>query len=135
VIGLLLAVVGLCGAAGIAYKLSHRTYRTLPPVNVTTTVPGGVQDPAQTVREYFAAINHRRYLEAWRLGGETEPYAVFRKGYVGTAHDTVTILSVSGNVVTARLRALQANGTLKNFQGTYTVTNGVITATNVQQTS
>jgi len=136
VIGLLIAVVGLGGAAGIAYKLSHRTYRTLPPVNVTTTVPaGGAQNPAQTVREYFAAINHRRYLEAWRLGGATEPYAVFRKGYVGTAHDTVTILSVSGNVVTARLAALQANGTLKNYQGTYTVTNGVITATNVQQTS
>jgi hypothetical protein len=134
VIGLLIVVVGLAGAAGIAYKLSHRNDRTLPPVNVTTTVPaGGVQNPAQTVREYFAAINHRRYLEAWRLGGEREPYSVFRKGYVGTAHDTVTILSVSGNIVTARLAALQANGTLKKYQGTYTVRNGMITATNVQQ--
>jgi hypothetical protein len=47
----------------------------------------------------------------------------------------VTILSVNGNLVTARLVALQANGTVKTYQGTYTVANGVISATNVQQTN
>jgi len=137
-IGLVIAVVGVCGVAGIAYKLSHRTYRSLPPVTVYETVtPGAGLGPAQTVREYFAAINHRRYIEAWRLqgGAATEPYAKFRVGFVGTAHDSVTILSVANDVVTARLDALQSNGVLKVYQGTYTVTNGIITATNVQQIS
>ena len=133
-IGLLIAVVGLGAAAGIAYKLSHRTYRTLPPVNVTTTVPaGGAQNPAQTVREYFAAINHRRYLEAWQLhgGAATETYAKFRVGYANTLHDSVTIVSVNGNVVTAVLKAEQTDGSIRVYRGTYTVSNGIISATDV----
>ena len=132
VLGLLVAIVGLCGIAGIAYKLAHRNARNLPPVTVYKTVTPGASDPAFTVREYFAAINHRRYAVAWRLSGASEPYGVFRAGFVGTAHDTLTILSVSGNVVTARLAASQINGTVKRYQGTYTVTNGVISATDVQ---
>jgi hypothetical protein len=135
VLGLLIAVVGLCGIAGIAYKLSHRNDRTLPPVKVYTTVPAQGGNPALTVREYFAAINHRRYEEAWRLGGERESYATFRAGFAGTLHDTVMILSVNGDVVTARLVATQITGGVKTFQGQYTVTNGVISATNVQQLS
>jgi hypothetical protein len=47
----------------------------------------------------------------------------------------VTILSTSGNVVTARLAATQTNGTVKTYQGTYTVTNGVISSTDVQRVS
>jgi hypothetical protein len=136
VLGLLIAIVGLCGIAGIVYKLSHRTDRTLPPATATKTVTPGISaHPALTVREYFAAINHKRYLDAWRLSGETEPYATFRAGYAGTMHDTVTILSVNGNIVTARLVATQTTGKIKTFQGTYTVTNGVISGSNVHQVS
>ena len=134
-LALLIIVVGLGGVAGIAYKLSHRNYRSLPPVTVYRTVPAVKQDPARTVRDYFAAINDHRYLAAWRLGGASESYATFRTGFVGTAHDTVTILSTSGNVVTARLAATQTNGTVKTYQGTYTVTSGVISATNVHRVS
>jgi hypothetical protein len=42
---------------------------------------------------------------------------------------------VSGNVVTAGLAALQTDGTVKSFQGTYTVNNGVITSFHVRRTS
>jgi serine/threonine-protein kinase len=137
VIGLMITTVGLCGAAGIAYKLSHRSHpTTLPPVTVTETVaPPGPLGPAQTVREYFAAINHRRYLDAWRLRKPTEPYALFRAGFAGTLVDKVTILSVNGDVVTATLVAEQVNGNVKTYQGTYTVMNGIITATDVQRIS
>jgi len=93
----------------------------------------GSQDPVLTVREYFTAINHHRYLVAWRLTGESETFASFKAGFAGTLHDSVTIQSVAGNVVTARLAAAQTNGTVKTYQGTYTVTNGVISATDVQQ--
>jgi len=133
---LLIAVVGLAGVAGIVYKLSHRQDRTRPPVTVTRTVPAtSAANPARTVREYFAAINHRRYLIAWRLTDESETYATFKAGYAGTAHDTLKVLSTSGNVVTGRLVALQANGTVRTYQGTYTVTNGVISSTDVQRVS
>ena len=134
-LALLIIVVGLAGVAGIAYKLSHRGGRSLPPVTVYRTVPPTSQDPALTVRDYFAAINHHRYVAAWRLGGASESYATFRAGFAGTAYDTVTILSTSGNVVTARLAATQTNGTVKTYQGTYTVTNGVISSTDVQRVS
>jgi len=134
-----IAFVGLCGAAGIAYKLSHRTsYHTLPTVTVTTTIPANAgPNPAQTVRQYFAAINHRKYLDAWRLrgGAATQSYARFRAGFAGTLHDTITIVSVNGDIVTAKLAAEQVSGQIRTFQGTYTVTNGIITATDVQRTS
>ena len=136
-LGLLIFVVGLGGAAGIAYKLSHRHVGAPPhhPTVTKTVFAGGGLTPDQTVREYFAAINHRRYLEAWRLSGETEPYAKFRAGYAGTLRDDVTIVAVNGNVVTAKLSALQASGQVKTYKGTYTIINGVISSTNVIQTS
>ena len=129
--------MGLGGAAGIAYKLSHRHLGAPPhhPTVTKTVFAAGGLTPDQTVREYFAAINHRRYLEAWRLSGETEPYAKFRAGYAGTLRDDVTIVAVNGNIVTARLSALQASGTVKTYKGTYTITNGIISSTNVVQTS
>jgi Protein kinase domain len=137
-LGLLITAVGLCGVAGIAYKLSHRHDTTLPPVTVTKTVPPsngpgtGSQSPAVTVREYFAAINHHRYLLAWRLTNEHETFATFKAGYAGTQHDALTIDQINGNVVSASLVAAQTDGTVKTFHGTYTVTNGVISATDVQ---
>jgi len=42
-------------------------------------------------------------------------------------------VSVRGDVVTARLVALQADGTFKTYQGTYIVDNGVITKSDVAQ--
>ena len=53
----------------------------------------------------------------------------------GTVHDTVQIQSTSGNVVTAQLAATQTDGKVKTFQGTYTVTDGIISGTSVQQVS
>jgi len=92
---------------------------------------------AATVRAYYAAINHHRYARAWRLGGRNtgETYHAYISGFAGTAHDAVTIQSVSGDVVTGRLVAQQTNGTVKTYQGSYTVEGGVITRFNVRQVS
>jgi len=133
-LAVIIVLVGIAGLAGIGYKLSQRQDGSVPPPTVTTTVQATIGDPARTVREYFAAINHHRYLIAWRLSGEREKYSAFVAGFAGTAHDTVTILSTQGNVVSARLVARQSDGTVKTFQGTYTVTDGKIASTNVQQT-
>ena len=90
---------------------------------------------AATVRAYYTAINHHRYLRAWRLGGRNtgETYPAFVSGFSGTAHDGVTIQSVSGHVVSAQVVAAQTDGTVKTYQGTYTVAGGVITQFDVHQ--
>jgi Protein kinase domain len=84
--------------------------------------------PAAVVRMYFSAINHHAYAQAWRLGGKNSgsTYPGFVRGLSTTRRDDVTIVSVSGDVVTARVTALQADGTVKIFQGTYTVAHGTI---------
>src|SRR5262249_21927187 len=96
---------------------------------------GHTADPADTVRAYFAAISNHDYAQAWKLGGQHtgSSYSSFVSGLGTTANDTVTIQSVSGNVVTARLTAQQTDGPIKTYQGTYTVSNGVIVAFNIHQ--
>jgi hypothetical protein len=93
--------------------------------------------PTATVRAYIAAINGRHYARAWRIGGRNTggSYPGFVSGFTGTAKDTLTILSVSGHVVTARLTARQTDGTVNTYQGTYTVHHGVITGFDVVQLS
>jgi len=150
-------------AAGVTYLVLHKTHGTGPdaagsgaaagssapgvPASSAPTAPasssGVPPSPpppgvlAATVRAYYAAINNHRYARAWRLGGRNtgQPYHAFVSGFAGTAHDTVTIQSVSGDVVTAQVTAEQTDGTVKTYQGTYTVNGGVITQFNVQQTS
>jgi serine/threonine protein kinase len=98
--------------------------------------PANSGSPASTVQAYVAAINSKDYRRAWNLGGRnTGPsYQSFVQGFGTTAKDTATILSVTGNIVTARINAQQTDGTVKTYQGTYTVEGGVITKFNVSQT-
>ena len=93
-------------------------------------------DPVATVRAYYSAINTHHYARAWRLGGRNtgSTYHNFVAGFAGTAHDQVIIQSFSGNTVNAQINARQTDGTVKVYQGTYVVTNGVITQFSVQQT-
>jgi serine/threonine protein kinase len=105
-----------------------------PSGRAAQSAPARPQSPAQTVTAYFAAINSHHYGRAWNLGGRNSPspsYADFVRGYDTTARDTLTIVSVSGDVVTARLSAQQTDGTLQLYQGTYTVSHGVITTFDV----
>jgi tryptophan synthase beta subunit len=92
-----------------------------------------LRGPAATVKAYIAAINGHHYLRAWKLGGRNgpSPYPQFVRGFATTAKDILTVVSVNGDVVTARLSALQTNGSVQAFQGTYTVEHGVITRFNV----
>jgi hypothetical protein len=94
-----------------------------------------VTGPAAAVRAYVAAINGHHYARAWRLGGQNAggSYASFVSGFGTTARDTLTIVAVSGDVVTARLTAQQTDGTSTAYQGTYTVHHGVITGFDVLQ--
>jgi transcriptional regulator with XRE-family HTH domain len=91
--------------------------------------------PVATVRAYVAAINGHHYVRAWRLGGRNTggSYPQFVSGFGTTARDALTIVSVSRHVVTARIAARQTDGTVDTYQGTYTVSNGVIVGFDVLQ--
>ena len=155
--GLVAALLVLfIAAAGVTYVVLHKTHGTgsaagsgaaagssalsVPASSSTVPAPPSPPPPGvltATVRAYYAAINHHRYARAWRLGGRNtgQTYHAFVSGFAGTAHDTVTIQSVSGDVVTAQLAAQQTDGTVKTYRGSYTVAGGVITQFNVQQLS
>jgi tRNA A-37 threonylcarbamoyl transferase component Bud32 len=164
-VGLIAALLVLfLAAAGVTYFVLHKTRGTgsatgsgaaagssapsapASPAPSSPASSSGVPAPpsppppgvlAATVRSYYAAINHHRYARAWRLGGRNtgQTYQAFVSGFAGTAHDTVTIQSVSGDVVTAQLAAQQTDGTVKTYRGSYTVEGGVITQFNVRQIS
>jgi hypothetical protein len=108
-----------------------------PTVSPSSPTPSpDATDPGSVVEAYFAAINDQDYQTAWNLGGENQggSYSAFQAGFADTEQDTVTVDSVSGDVVTASLVAQNDDGTVQNFSGTYTVANGVITDFSVQQT-
>jgi hypothetical protein len=145
VLATILGVAVVAGLAFAGYRLLNRPAKSsssLPPVYVTKTVPPSpvttTLTPAGTVRAYFAAINAKNYQRAWQLNTvvhSNQDYQQFVNGLSGTVHDNVQIQSTAGNVVTAQLIATQRHGKVKTFQGTYTVTDGIISGTSVQQVS
>ena len=105
---------------------------------VRPTVPARTRrHPTAAVRAYVAAINGHDYVRAWSLGGRNtgRSYPSFVSGFSTTARDILTIVSVSGEVVTARLTAQLTDGTVNTYQGTYTVDSGVIIGFDVLQIS
>jgi hypothetical protein len=91
--------------------------------------------PAAAVTAYFNAINNHQYRTAWNIDQyehSFKNFTTFRQGFAGTQYDQLTIVSVSGDVVTIQLAAHQTDGTVNNYSGTYTVQNGVFTRSNIQ---
>jgi len=101
-----------------------------PPTSPPTAPPPTAADPAGTVGAFFAAINARDYRRAWDLGGRNlaASYEVFAKGFANTAHVDVIIAGSSGTTVNAQLHATNSDGSKQNFNGSYTVVHGVVTA-------
>jgi serine/threonine protein kinase len=128
-------------AAACAFALLRHSPRppagsgTGPGGPARTSGQAGRTAPAATVRAYFAAISAHEYGRAWRLGGRnaSASYTTFVQGFSGTARDDARILAVAGHVVTARITAVQTDGTVKTYQGTYTVRNGAIVGFDVRQ--
>jgi cytoskeleton protein RodZ len=130
--------------AAASHELTHAATSTKPghpatvaPTPRPTALPRPPTGPVTTVRAYVAAINGHDYARAWGLGGRNAggSYASFVSGFSTTARDTLTIVSMSGDVVTARLTAQQTDGTVNTYQGTYTVDHGVIVGFDVFQVS
>ncbi len=96
--------------------------------------PAG-EAPEQVVRAYYDAINGGDYQRAWDLGGRNlgGSYRAFADGFDSTSHDTVTIISTHGSTVSVHLDAEQSDGSHREFSGTYTVHDGMITSAHLSR--
>lgn len=102
-----------------------------------STSPTAPASPDTVVTEYYNAINSHDYRTAYRLNGQEqsiESFTTFKQGFAGTQHDNLTITGVTGDTVTFNLTADQTDGSVKTYQGTYTVQNGKIVGSHVTQT-
>lgn len=118
------------------------TTTTAPPQHATTTVTAPptvtatAQDPASVVTAFYNAINAQDYATAWALGGDNlgMSYSTFANGFAGTAHDTLIVTGVQGDMVQVHLEALQTDGSTKVYDGSYMVQNGQIVSGTLSQT-
>ena len=90
--------------------------------------------------QFYQDITDGNYAAAWALGGDNVSdgvsYAGWVAGYSATASITLGTYSQFGaSTVYASLTATQADGTVKTYSGTYTVSGGVIVAADIVQAS
>ncbi|MBO0692706.1 MAG: DUF4232 domain-containing protein [Acidimicrobiaceae bacterium] len=121
------------GAAGRSSATSVRSPSTSSPATSSPATTAPVA-PGTVVLEYYDAVNAHDYQKAWALGGDhlSSNYATYVQGYAGTASVTVSILSTQGNTVQVQIVATEDSGAKATYQGTYTVSNGVIVSANIQ---
>ncbi|WP_274917724.1 hypothetical protein [Streptomyces sp. WZ-12] len=90
--------------------------------------------PSGIVERFYREINAHDFAAAWELGGKNiggANYGDWVAGYGSTSQITVSAVdSTSGGTnageVSAVVRALQNDGSVKVYSGTYTVSNGAI---------
>jgi len=92
------------------------------------------------VAQYYQDITDHNYSAAWAMGGSNVSggvgYDAWVAGYSTTQSITMYNSSNWGSgEVTTYLSAVQADGTMRTYYGTYYVTKGVITSANVARTS
>ncbi|MGW4572897.1 hypothetical protein [Streptomyces tendae] len=91
--------------------------------------------PEATVTAYFDAINNRDFTAAWELGGKNlnQDYDTFVAGFATTQRDDVTVTGTSGDDVSVTVVAWETDGTQTTYEGTYTVSGGVITSADMRE--
>jgi hypothetical protein len=90
------------------------------------------------VSEYYGDIESGDYQDAYALlssGSVTgQTYDQFVAGFTCTSYEGLSDLGTTGDTVVVSLQATQCDGSVNQYQGSYTVQNGLITAADVQQT-
>ena len=98
-------------------------------------------NPGSVVMQYYQDITDGDYPAAWALGGDNLSGAVGYSAWVAGYRDTTASISVtsygtwSSGKVWADISAVQLDGSVKTYAGTYTVRDGVLTAADITQTS
>jgi hypothetical protein len=129
---------------------------TAPPVTITAPASAAPATPAYVpvpvnplaplanteavVTQFYQDITDQAYRAAWALGGDNVSggvgYEAWVAGYATTVSITLGTFSYWGSdQAQVQISALQSDGSVNTYTGTYTVENGVITAANVVQTS
>jgi hypothetical protein len=112
---------------------------TTQTVTAGPTAPNGV--PAKTswsvVSEYYGDIESGDFRNAYALlssGSVTgQSYQQFVQGFKCSSFQDLTDLGTTGDTVQISLQAVDScNGGTQQFQGTYTVQNGLITAADIK---
>jgi hypothetical protein len=91
------------------------------------------------VAQFYQDITDHNYAAAWTLGGDNIGGSDYNSWVAG--YDTTVSISLSNTSlwdsgqVHSDLSALQSDGTVKTYTGTYTVSNGVIVGADIVQTS
>jgi len=119
------AVIAIISTA-IVVGLNHHSQSG----NQSTRKHAAALTPDGAVMAFSNALNHKDWLQAWRLEGQyvprQKPYKVWRQGYQTTYDNNITITSTDGNTVTVLLVAIQARGQALIFHKAFTVRKGPI---------
>ncbi|MGA2828957.1 MAG: hypothetical protein ABSF03_22915 [Streptosporangiaceae bacterium] len=151
-----------CGSLKSAPAVTH-TFTAAPAAALTPTVAPAPTTPAPApaktvyvpaapapaqpayftnslavVQQFYQDINEGDYPAAWALGGDNiggSNEAEWAAGYDTTVSVSLGTFSAFGSdQVQASLSALQSDGATNTYEGTYTVSGGVIVAANIAQT-
>lgn len=109
--------------------------------------PAAPAQPAMTnavavVSQYYQDITNGDYQAAWAIGGASiaaqngQSYAGWVAGYTDTTAsiDITSYGTWSDGTVWCYISAVQLDGSVRTYYGTYSVSNGVIVSANIQQT-
>jgi len=113
-------------------------YVQAPAAPAAPAEPAYFTNSTAVVQRFYQDINDGDYSGAWALGGDNiggSDYAGWVAGYDTTVRVSLGTFSAFGSdQVQASLSALQSDGTTNTYEGTYTVSGGVIVAANIVQT-
>jgi hypothetical protein len=113
-------------------------YVQAPAAPAAPAEPAYFTNSTAVVQQFYQDINNGDYSGAWALGGDNiggSDYAGWVAGYDTTVRVSLGTFNAFGSdQVQASLSALQSDGTMKTYEGTYTVSGGVIVAANIVQT-
>jgi hypothetical protein len=116
-----------------------------PPAQPAAAATPAASTPQYTnaeavVSQFYQDISDQDYSDAWNLGGDNLSggvgYNAWVAGYSTTESISLTTESNWGSgEVSGDLSALQSDGSITTYSGTYYVSGGVITSADIQQTS
>ena len=121
---------------------SHAAAPAAPAQQAPAPAPASPQltNGVSVVLQFYQDLTNHDYGSAWNLGGRNlnggVGYSAWVAGYATTASIAVTGYGTWGDgTVWTHLSAAQTDGTVKTYDGTYTVAGGVIVSAHMTQTS
>jgi hypothetical protein len=110
-------------------------------VPIPAYAPVYVTDNQAVVQHYYADLNSQDYQAAWALGGDnlngSSGYDAWVAGYSTTSWITLGTWEYypGSNAIQVTITAGQSDGSVRTYQGSYTVIGGVIVGASIVQTS